>query len=356
MGDLFNTPVPGTRLLNFVIEWLKLAREQKIAVAALEGSHDASAIQPSFIDVLAHTNLLVRLSPGQQAVAPGVSVFALPGMRGGTEIRNVKLESGPKDEPSLFLFHTALKEALPENLRDKISGLSIKELPKHWGAYVGAHLHWPYSFATKSGKPVVCSGPLLGSSIADLQIAQHKLLTLEWNGKQWRAKFDPFPESKNMGRVIVIPVKIPIHWNDIADAHSRQTQIMVTLRFSLRDARSSDVAVLQFHGKWPEPTFNPYPYQQVVCPPFGAVLSDISGVTGIKGDTEKQVSAEPGGIQLEKRLAQLSDKNVRTRQVVSLYQEMAQGAEVDETKGTFVKGRVTAGCRALEIPETTEGK
>ncbi len=184
-GDLFHTPAPDPEEVEPIAAALRRLVEHGRRIYAIYGSHDYLAHRTSWLDVLASAGVFVKVAP--QAVRPagerwtlpylidtptGVRLAGIPGRPHGLDRASYEgmdasefLASG---ERHVFLFHAAVEECLPPELRDHVRGIRRSDLPPGCTYYAGGHIHRPYQSVGPGGGLLVNPGAIFGTSRPDL--------------------------------------------------------------------------------------------------------------------------------------------------------------------------------------------
>jgi DNA repair exonuclease SbcCD nuclease subunit len=185
-GDLFNTALPGIDQLKTVIRKLKDAKNKGISVYYIAGSHDFSPSGKTMLDIIEEADLGVNVTRGEineegnlilkftVDKKTGAKITGMIGKRGMLEKKyyenldktNLESEKGFK----IFMFHTALDEMKPENLKDMESS-PASFLPKGFDYYAGGHVHIVKikDLSEHGYKNLVYPGPVFPANFSELE-------------------------------------------------------------------------------------------------------------------------------------------------------------------------------------------
>ena len=187
-GDLFHTPVPDPAEVAPVAAALRRLVDRGRRIYVIYGSHDYVAHRTSWLDVLAAAGVFAKVAPeavrteGTRWTLPflvdgptGARIAGISGRSHGLDreyFRAVDSEAFTA-EPGfkIFMFHAAVEDYLPENLKEHIHGVRRNDLPAGCGYYAGGHIHVTYEGAGPGGGPLVNPGAVFGTSRTDLENA-----------------------------------------------------------------------------------------------------------------------------------------------------------------------------------------
>ncbi|MGZ7068822.1 MAG: DNA repair exonuclease, partial [Methanobacterium sp.] len=158
-GDLFHSNLPDMGMVKQAVGKLKEVAEKGIPVYINYGSHDFSPNETSIIDVITESGLLKNLFRGDVIDDAGeeklklefttdkktnAKLTGISGRKSGMDdiyyqmLDKKSLED--EDGFKIFVFHTAIKNLLPDFL-SKMDGIDIKKFPKNFDYYAGGHIH-----------------------------------------------------------------------------------------------------------------------------------------------------------------------------------------------------------------------
>jgi hypothetical protein len=178
-GDLFDTSLPSIDVLRRAAAKLRQCKEAGIAVYVIPGSHDYSPTGKTMISVLEDAGLLVDVCKFDvedkkiklkftEDPRTGVKLTGLMGKKGGLDVdyyrdidKSIEKEPGPK----IFVFHAALAEHRPENMKDMLA-VSAKDLPRGFDYYAAGHVHKKFS---DQKNRIVFPGELFPTSFDELE-------------------------------------------------------------------------------------------------------------------------------------------------------------------------------------------
>lgn len=336
-GDIFHSAAPGPKN---IIRFVRLVREQlpNLSVFVVKGSHDSGTGEDDYLSVLDAAGVIQLLST-TPAKLDYLHICALPGLRGGMETKTKLAKLETKRYPSLFFYHTAIREALPEHLRDKIPSIKLADLPRGYDVYVGGHLHWPYAL-TSHKAPVLSPGALVGSTFADLAQAERgTMLELKLHNSAWTHKTVTMPGKP------IVSEKVKLGKGETGEDVLRS--VKCTLRDSVKRWSGAAVVYLRLDGDWPEPYLSTTLVRAVLPLTDVPVIIDTSHVRGINKQAVP-VTTTPN-VDVAKRIRALADDVVAEKQAQVVFTELSVPQEPDEQKQNYVTGRVKAGMTALEI-------
>jgi len=199
-GDLFNTSLPSIDLLKEATTKLKELQELGIPVYIIAGSHDFSPSGKTMLDVLEKAGLLVNVAKGEVQEntlklnftvdkKTGAKITGLLGKKGSLEkeyYEALDKEELEKEEGyKIFLFHSALTEFKPEDLKD-IESHPLSLLPRNFDYYAGGHVHYIFDKEEKDYGKIVFPGPLFPNNfkeLEDLERGGFYFVEVDSNGK-----------------------------------------------------------------------------------------------------------------------------------------------------------------------------
>ncbi|MGI0152013.1 MAG: metallophosphoesterase family protein, partial [Thermoplasmata archaeon] len=162
--------------------------EEGRRVYVIYGSHDYVAHRTSWLDVLAETGIFLKAAPEPVRAEgdrfslsylvdepTGAVIAGLSGRAHGLDaglFRSVDSEAF-RAAPGfkIFQFHAAVREYLPEHLREHIGGISREDLPGGCDYYAGGHIHYSYTGTGPTGGLLVNPGAVFGTSATDVENA-----------------------------------------------------------------------------------------------------------------------------------------------------------------------------------------
>jgi len=176
-GDLFDTAMPSIDLIKETAKELNKLREANIEVYCIPGSHDFSPTGKTILDVFEKSKLLNNVNKFKDNKLQfmedktNVKITGLLGRKGSLEINDyeelnkehLENEEGFK----IFMFHTALEEFKPEDLK-KVEGMLTANLPKNFDYYAGGHVHYIFDTTKEKGK-IVFPGPLFPNNFKEIE-------------------------------------------------------------------------------------------------------------------------------------------------------------------------------------------
>jgi DNA repair exonuclease SbcCD nuclease subunit len=182
-GDLFNTSLPGIDKLKQVVTKLKQLQNKDMPVYIVPGSHDFSPSGKTMLDVLEEAGLLINVVKGDIEnnklklrftidKKTGVKITGMLGKKGMLEKNyyenlikdNLESEEGFK----IFMFHTALTEFKPSDLKDMDSS-PLSLLPKKFNYYAGGHVHYVFEKQEEGYGLITYPGPLFPNNFKELE-------------------------------------------------------------------------------------------------------------------------------------------------------------------------------------------
>jgi hypothetical protein len=182
-GDLFNTSLPSIDLLKETTTKLKELQELGIPVYIIAGSHDFSPSGKTMLDVLEKAGLLINVAKGDVQEnklrlkftvdkKTGAKITGLLGKKGSLEkeyyqaLEKEHLEN--EDGYKIFLFHSALTEFKPADLKD-IESHPLSLLPKKFNYYAGGHVHYVFQKEEKDYGLIGFPGPLFPNNFKEAE-------------------------------------------------------------------------------------------------------------------------------------------------------------------------------------------
>lgn len=190
-GDLFHSNLPDMGVVKEAVSKLSEVNEKGITIYINYGSHDFSPNQTSIIDVITESGLMKKLfdaqifkdESGNEKIKlnfttdkkTSAKLTGISGRKMGIDDsyyeildrRSLEEEDGFK----IFVFHTAIKNLLPEYLI-KMDGIDIKQFPRYFDYYAGGHIHKRICEDKLNDYGVITySGPLFSGYPRDLEMS-----------------------------------------------------------------------------------------------------------------------------------------------------------------------------------------
>ena len=184
-GDLFNSALPPIDKLKEVVISLKKLKQNNTPCYIIPGSHDFSASGKTMLDILEHAELLINVFKGEAFDGrlklkftvdkkTNAKITGILGKRGMLDKKYYEeLDRSIENEPGfkIFLFHTAIKELMPDN--DKIENFPVSILPRNFDYYGGGHIHVIKSENFEGHKNVSYPGALFPNNFRELEEFRH---------------------------------------------------------------------------------------------------------------------------------------------------------------------------------------
>ncbi len=182
-GDLFNTSIPSMDSLRDTVIKLKELKDKKIPLYLIAGSHDFSPSGKTMLDVLEKAGLFKNVAKGEVIdeklrlkftidKKTGAKITGLLGKKGGLEkeyYKNLAKEDLESEEGyKIFLFHSALTEFKPEEMKD-MDSQPLSLLPKNFNYYAGGHVHYRFSKEEQDYGLIAFPGPLFPNNFKELE-------------------------------------------------------------------------------------------------------------------------------------------------------------------------------------------
>ncbi|MFH1056661.1 MAG: DNA repair exonuclease [Candidatus Micrarchaeota archaeon] len=188
-GDFFDIALPEMGVVDRAVRKMRQAQGKGLNFYLVYGSHDYSPTETSIIDVLCSAGVLVKVAVAEESTdeTPRVSLKVFRDEKTGVSFAGVsarargleeadfeKINFSPLEKipnPKIFIFHSAIKEYTPEELRGFGGGVPIRSLPKGFDYYASGHVHLQQVIRDNAlgGKPLVYPGPLFASDYRDLE-------------------------------------------------------------------------------------------------------------------------------------------------------------------------------------------
>lgn len=182
-GDLFNTPLPALENLKTTVNKLKQLKDLGIPVYVIAGSHDFSPSGKTMLDVLEEAGLLINVVKGEIIDnklrlnftidrKTGAKITGMLGKKGSLEksyYENLMLDHlEEEDGYKIFMFHSALTEFKPADLKD-IDSHPLSLLPRYFNYYAGGHVHYIFNKEEEGYGLITYPGPIFPNNFAELE-------------------------------------------------------------------------------------------------------------------------------------------------------------------------------------------
>ena len=260
-GDLFNTSIPSMDSLKTVVEKLKQLKDIKMPVYIIAGSHDFSPSGKTMLDVLEKAGLFINVAKGEEIEnklklnftvdkKTGAKITGLLGKKGGLEkdyYKNLIREPLESEQGyKIFLFHSALSEFKPEELKD-IDSQPLSLLPKNFNYYAGGHVHYRFSKEEKDYGLILFPGPLFPNNFKELEDLEiGGIYILEVNDNKTVSTFEPI-QIHNVHKIKInadnkTTAQIEEEINQLTkDKEFNNTIITIRIEGTLLSGRPSDI-------------------------------------------------------------------------------------------------------------------
>lgn len=151
-GDLFDTSLPSIEVLKACAKKLYQCRQNNIPVYIIPGSHDFSPTGKTMISVLESAGLVKNVARAEEDNGKikliftkdektGANLAGMIGRKGALEKSYFENLSVPDlNGFNIFVFHSAVEEYKPENLKD-MAAIPASLLPKGFDYYASGHVH-----------------------------------------------------------------------------------------------------------------------------------------------------------------------------------------------------------------------
>ena len=209
-GDLFHTNIPEMRVQKYAFAAFRRVREAGIPVYAVYGSHDASPVHNSVIDLLEAAGYITKVSKGEEVggagaeaaaeaggaeaaaeaggagaeagagkirlsfttdPATGIKIAGIPGLKAGRDEAYYRMldREALAAEPGLkiFMFHGGFSE-IKTGRGHEGEFMPISMLPAGFDYYAGGHMH-RHLQENHEGVPVVYPGTPFAGYHGDLE-------------------------------------------------------------------------------------------------------------------------------------------------------------------------------------------
>ncbi|MBW2995743.1 exonuclease SbcCD subunit D [Candidatus Woesearchaeota archaeon] len=182
-GDLFNTSLPSVDSLKETVIKLKELKDKKIPLYLIAGSHDFSPSGKTMLDVLEKAGLFRNVAKAKVIdeklklrftvdKKTGAKITGLLGKKGGLEkeyYKNLMKEHLESEQGyKIFMFHSALTEFKPEDLKD-MDSQPLSLLPKNFNYYAGGHVHYRFNKQEPDYGLIAFPGPLFPNNFKELE-------------------------------------------------------------------------------------------------------------------------------------------------------------------------------------------
>lgn len=177
-GDLFNTALPPTDMVNEVTDKLRQLNENNIDVYVIPGSHDFSPSGKTMLDFFGRAGLIHVVSDFKDGKLSfvkdktGIKITGLGGKRVGLEKGDYEIldkdSLEQEDGFKIFMFHTTIDEIKPKEL-EKVEGVNLSLFPKGFKYYAGGHVHYIFSEEMEGYGRVAYPGPLYPNNFKELE-------------------------------------------------------------------------------------------------------------------------------------------------------------------------------------------
>ncbi|MBI2133219.1 DNA repair exonuclease [Candidatus Woesearchaeota archaeon] len=248
-GDLFDTSIPAIDKLKSAVSKLKEAKESGIPVYVIAGSHDFSPTGKTMLDVLEEAGLFksVKKNSFTLDIRTGAKIAGILGKKGGlekseyTEMQKEELEK--EDGFKIFMFHSGIKEYMPEQ---QIDAISITRFPKKFSYYAGGHIHSAFKKHEEGYGLIAYPGPLFPNNFEELEKTGNGGFYIVETGTELKASYKPIVlhnfESINMNCTGKTPPQIE---NELIEKTKGREYIntILTIRLSglIKSGKTTDI-------------------------------------------------------------------------------------------------------------------
>jgi DNA repair exonuclease SbcCD nuclease subunit len=188
-GDLFNTALPSIDRFREITAIFKELSDKNKPIYLIPGSHDYSPAGKTMISILETAGLCVNVAKGKPSEDDKLRLTwtedkntqtllsGIVGKQGTLEktyyeqLDRTSLENEAKDKSTLFLFHSAITEFRPVQIKEHLT-VDLSHFPKRIGYYAGGHVHYKFH-EFKEDYGVFCyPGPIFPNSFSELEDLQ----------------------------------------------------------------------------------------------------------------------------------------------------------------------------------------
>lgn len=179
-GDFFDTSMPPFDILDFVSKKLADVKKAGVPVYSVSGSHDFSPSGKTILKVLENAELITNVSKGEDKDGKlllkltkdksGAKLTGVYGRKGSLEeeyFRNLDRSIEDEKGYKIFLFHSGIKDYLPDYLKDA-PAMPLSLLPKGFDYYAAGHIHHRSEHDFEGGK-LIFPGPLFPCNFPELE-------------------------------------------------------------------------------------------------------------------------------------------------------------------------------------------
>ncbi len=264
-GDLFNTSLPSIDGLKSVVMELRKLKDNSIPAYVIAGSHDFSPSGKTMLDVLEEAGLMVNVVKGSVEgnslklrftidKKTGAKITGMLGKKGMLERKfyesldtsNLEQEKGYK----IFMFHTALTEFKPYDLKD-IESSPLSLLPKGFDYYAGGHVHYVFEADEPHYGKIAFPGPLFPNNFRELEkLEKGGVYIVEDENVTW----EPLQIYNTFHIKLDCNLKTPEEVNSELDrmiSNKEFIETIVTIRLfgKLKSGKASDINLMDIFSK-----------------------------------------------------------------------------------------------------------
>ncbi len=152
-GDLLDTAMPPFDVEKRAVAKLKYCADRGLRIYAIAGSHDFSPTGKTRLHIMEEAGLLTYVAKYKEEGGKmklevfkdrtGALICGIVGKKGSLDIDsfdNIDKEIEKLGGFKIFMFHSAIEELRPENMKD-MPALSMQKLPKNFDYYASGHVH-----------------------------------------------------------------------------------------------------------------------------------------------------------------------------------------------------------------------
>jgi DNA repair protein SbcD/Mre11 len=260
-GDLFNSALPRLESLKEVTKELQRLKKHDIPVYVIPGSHDASLSGESMLDVLDITGLVTNVMKGTINKNEKLELSWTIDKKTNTYITGIKGEKGqlekkyyqqllpleiPNDAFSIFMFHSAITQLQPEELKN-MSSQDINFLPRGCSYYAGGHVHIKEAYSSPSHASVIFPGPTFPNNFSELEKLNHGSYVFYDSTLEPKYSHNEIVLKKVIKKTIIADNKsaseVSLELLDFANQNCSDSIVLIRLEGTLRSGKTTDITI-----------------------------------------------------------------------------------------------------------------
>ena len=353
-GDLYDTPQPAHKIILSSVKVLKKCKDNGIRVYIVPGSHDYSATETTFIDVLEAVGFVTNVAKITETDdkieiqktedSSGAKIYGMMGRSGSLEMEYFKkLNLEPmENEPGfkIFLFHSAIEKYRPKGM-EMMDAVPLNCIPKGFDYYAAGHIHRRHdSFEEGYGK-IVFPGVLFPTEIPEIIDYKSQIWIIEKDENGIKYKTIPIKFFE------VETLKINVDNKTPADIEIDLKEIIMSMNLE------GKFLIVKASGELSSGGPSDIRFQEIqdIAIAKGAITAEKSFSNIIKKKRKLSFDNSMTSEEIEKSLIKTDSTKDEEKMIIDLITTLNRVKSEDQTHETFLNELIESSMKALGIED-----